>query len=180
MEEGRNMTTDDGRIWELVEQAARAASDDLGRFSAKGHKDELVRLLENVDIPRLREITNDLAARKYVESFARRRNPQERNGQSAIPTLYDDSFVLVLEDTIRVWMVDATQQDLIVWEQRTAEKTARTMDAQRKRKLYVEARLTVWRGRRDIQKLGDLERHFFGYEPRPLNPEDDDEAEGTL
>lgn len=172
------MSTDEHRIWELVEQAARNASDEDGRFSGKQHKDELIELLENVDMARVREVQLDLSARKLVESFARRRNPRERHGQSSLPSLYDDSFVLVLEDGLRVWMNDATQQDLITWDSRTAEKVQKTVDAQRKRHQYVETRLTVWRGRRDIQTLGDLERHYFGYSPREgedIDPEDIDE-----
>lgn len=171
------MSTDEQRIWELVEQAARTVTDDKGQFSGKGHKDALVSLLQNVDFPRVREVQMDLSARKLVESFARRRNPRERHGQSSLPSLYDDSFVLVLEDGIRVWMSDATQQDLITWDSRTAEKVQKTVDAQRKRHQYVETRLTVWRGRTDIHTLGDLERHYFAYEPREgedIDPEDDD------
>jgi hypothetical protein len=174
MEKGGSVSTHEVRIWELVEQAARAATDEDGRFSGKRHKDELAHLLSTVDFPQVRDVQLDLSARKLVESFARRRNPRTRNGQSAIPSLYDDGFLLVLEDGMRVWMEDATQQDLILWGNRTAEKTAKHLEAQRQREQYIEARLTVWRGRPDIEKLGKLERHFFGYSPVDGDGMDDD------
>lgn len=170
------------RLNEVIEQAARNVTNPAGRFARNEHVNEIKRLLEHIQLsPLTQEELKHRQAAKLAEGFVRTRQPRSRTlRSSSMPTLYSDGSLLVLYEGERVWMQDATFDDLQIWNKIASERSQTVQSRQTDRDKYVQSRMAVWAGRNDIANLGELERHFFNYtEDHAIeadNLDDDDEA----
>jgi hypothetical protein len=169
----------DTRLWEIIEQAARAVTDpDTGHFDQKAFVDELrARITADNVSPDVRAATLDETAKRLADSFVNRRKPKQRaNG-----ALFDPGAVLPLGDGKRVWMDTATAADLIAWAGLEAKNAARILAAAGRRQEYAADRLVSMRAHPGWL-LGRVEREVYGWAEgdTPADyDEDDDDPEPT-
>lgn len=170
------MSTADSRLWELVEQAARAVTDEsTGQFDNKELIDELKASLVDEELPdHVRASSVDVLAKSLARGFVSRRNP--RPGKAS--GMFHPGAILPLGDGKRVWMEYATDRDLIEWARQSTKNLARVASAEGSRQAYVAERLDAMRAHRDWL-LGRVEREVFGYvvveePPESADPEWDE------
>lgn len=156
------MNAANGRLWEVIEEAALAVTDSsTGRFHNKEFVEEIRIRLERGDVaPQLRQVITGRLAEELARGFVKARNPRHRRQG----TLFDPGAILPLGDGKRVWMKDATETDLIDWARLSSRNLARVAEAEGAKQTYAAERLEVWRGHRGW-RLERLEREVFGYEP---------------
>ncbi|MPZ66194.1 MAG: hypothetical protein GEU83_11995 [Pseudonocardiaceae bacterium] len=168
------MNMAEARIWEMVEHAAKAVTDNTGQFEKKGHIDEIKARLTGDELPpHVYHATLDLQAKNLAERFVSRRNPRpgKKNG------MFHPSAILPLGDGKRVWMEYATDTDLIEWARLATKNLARVAAAEGARQSYVADRLEAMRDRPGWT-LGRIERDVYGYieaePPDDASPDDGD------
>lgn len=163
------MSTADTRLWELVEQAARAVTDEsTGQFDNKSLIDEVKASLANEELPEhVRASSIDVLAKSLARGFVSKRNP--RPGKPS--GMFHPGAILPLGDGKRVWMEYATDRDLIEWARQSTKNLARVASAEGSRQSYVAERLDAMRSHRDWL-LGRVEREVFGFTPDIEDPPD--------
>lgn len=170
------MTTADARLWELVEEAAKAVTDELtGRFDNKTLIDELRERLADEDLmEHVRSVGMDRLARSLADGFVKRRNPKPGKPSG----MFHPGAILPLGFGKRIWMEYATDRDLIEWARQSTKNLARVAAAEGSRQEYVADRLEAFQAHRDWL-LGRIEREVFGYvaveDPPDYSDPDEDE-----
>jgi len=168
------MTDTEFRIWELVEAAALAATDEDGVFFQKVFVDEIKARLGSEDLPpNVRALTAEVLATLLAQRFVRGRTPKKR-GQ----TLFSPGFILPLggrgPEAKRQWMDKATADDLILWAAQDSANLSKVAAASADKQSYVAERL-VGLKEHPGWSLGRLERDVFGWvEPEMDDRPDDD------
>jgi hypothetical protein len=149
----------EARIWQLVEQAAKDVSDDDGRFDDVKLREKLRDLLTIDDLnPVEKQATIDMLVKTLTTTFIRRRNPKRQPSG----TLFNAASVIPLGDGKRVWMEQATDDDLLAWASLSTANLSRVAIAEGNRQRYVSERLAELRKHPDW-RLGRVEREIFGY-----------------
>lgn len=168
------MSTADARMWQLVEDAAVAVTDDLtGRFENKRLVEEIRDRLADEDLmAHVREVSMERLAKSLAEGFVSRRNPKP--GKPA--GMFNPRAVLPLGDGIRVWMERATDGDLIKWALQSTKNLARVANAEGSRQEYVAERLDAFRDHSGWL-LGRIEREVFGFAGDAESPDLDDSGD---
>ncbi|MCX4758800.1 hypothetical protein [Kitasatospora purpeofusca] len=165
------MSTDaEFRLWEVVDDAARAVTDESGRFR-KGELEAAVRqrlaasdLEAHVQAAALDKLVHGL-----VRGWGERRSPNPRRKSG----MFHPEGVLKLGSGVWVWMDLATPTDLLEWGRLSTRNLARVARAEADRQDYVAERLDAFRQHGDLL-LGQLERIVFGYVHDPdLHPDID-------
>jgi len=166
------------RIYELVEAAAQAVTDDDGVFYQKALADEVKARLTDKELPpQLREHTADVLASLLATQFVRNRTPKKHDDGK----LFDPGAILPLggEDSAvkRVWMDKATDEDLMAWGAQDAANLSKVAAASADKQAYIAERV---RGMRDhqIKTLGRLERDVYGWVEDDM-PDDDEPDDDT-
>lgn len=157
----------------LVEDAARAVTNDAGHFQQKALVDKFRELFEAAakDAPHVREQGARDLAESYCGSWVTARKPKPGGEDGA---LFHPGYVLPLGNGERVWMERATAADLIQWAALDSDNTARINAAAGRRQAYVAGRLTEF-PTHPGWVLGDIERVVFGYVEVDDRPDDDPE-----
>lgn len=171
------MSTAHARMWELVEEAAKAVTDELtGRFDNKTLVDELRERLADEDLmEHVREVGRERLAKSLADGFVRSRNPKPGKPSG----MFHPGAILPLGDGKRIWMEYATDRDLIEWGRQSSRNLARVATAEGSRQQYVAERLEAFETHRDWL-LGRIEREVFGYvevedPPEYSDPDSDQE-----
>jgi hypothetical protein len=154
------MSTAEARVWEIVGQAARAVTDDSGKFTNKEFVEELTLQLASVDeqAPHVRHATIEMTAKSLAARYVSQRNPRPRKQG----TLFHPRAILPLGDGNRIWMEQATDSDLIQWARLSTANLSRVALAEGSRQGYVADRLASMRDHPGWT-LGRVEREVFGW-----------------
>lgn len=168
------MSIDDARLWEMVEETARAVTDDdSGRFEEKAFVDALRQRLGEDDLKEhVRAAALDRLARTLATGFVRSRSPKPGKPEG----MFDPSAVLKLGRGLRVWMEKATAYDLILWGRLSSQNVTKVVAADASRQEYVSDRIEAFLDHPGWL-LGRLERTVFGYEETTEPPDCSDFAE---
>ncbi|GAB7185633.1 hypothetical protein ATKI12_5464 [Kitasatospora sp. Ki12] len=162
------------RLWEIVEEAAQAVTDDTGRFRKGDLESEVRQRLSDADLEtHVQAAALDKLAHGLVRGWGERRspNPRRRSG------MFHPHGILKLGSGIWVWMELATPTDLLEWGRLSTRNLARVARAEADRQDYVAERLDAFRIH-DGLLLGQLERIVFGYVHDPSdNPDLSDDEE---
>lgn len=167
------MSTAEARLWEIVEAAAMAVTDEAtGRFENKDLIEEVRDRLDGETLsPHVRAATLDMQAKSLAAAFVSRRNPKPRNNGA----MFHPGAILPLGDGKRVWMDSATDSDLLAWAHLSTANLSRVALAEGQRQKYAADRLEALRANPG-QTLGWVEREVFGYiESEPDYDVTDDE-----
>lgn len=163
--------TGEGRVWELVARVARNITDGEGRFEHKALVEELEAHLDEEHLPaQVRTTTFRMLATSLAAGFVRRRNPKPKAQQS----LYHDDAILPLGDGKRVWMRNATDDDLLAWARLSTENLARVALAEGSRQRYAADRIRAIREHPGMS-LSEIEREYFDYVPDESDLDDGDD-----
>lgn len=164
------MSSDKTRLFEAVEAAARAVTDDEGRFEAKRLREELAARMD--DLPdHVRVIAHEMQVAQLVQAWRRARTPRPVGGA----VLFNPSAIIPLGHGQSVWMDVATSDDLRAWGLLSTRNLARVAVAEGSRQEYIVTRLEVLRDRPG-RLLGEIEREVFGWvESAPDWDDDEDE-----
>lgn len=171
----------ESRMWEVVDAAAHAVTDDsTGKFDQKALAGELGHRLADPELaPHIRQAVLDAAASTLATRFLNRRKPKPREEGGA---LFHPSSVIPLGDGERVWMDQATAADLIKWSSLEVDNLMRVTTAHGRRQHYVNERLVALQDHQGWT-LGRIEREVFGYSDTGGDDlgdaEPDDETEDT-
>lgn len=154
------MSTADARLWEMIEGAALAVTDEsTGRFEKKEFVAELRDRLGDEDVmEHIRAVTLDKLAESLARGFGERRSPKP--GRRA--GMFHPQGILKLGDGKWIWMEYATDRDLIEWGRLSTRNLARVAIAEGGRQRYVAERLEAFEDHRGW-KLGRIEREVFGF-----------------
>lgn len=171
------MNPDKRRIYEIVEAAAQAVTDENGVFYQKALADEVKARLAAKELPpHLREHAADMGVAQLAAQFVRNRTPKKRDDGK----LFDPCAILPLggEDSAvkRVWMDKATDEDLMAWGAQDAANLSKVAAASAVKQAYIAERVREMRDHQ-IRTLGRLERdvHNWAEDDMPDDDEPDDE-----
>ncbi|MER5765649.1 hypothetical protein [Streptomyces sp. NPDC002082] len=150
----------DARLWQIVEEAAAAVTDETGRFRKGDLEDELRTRFAHEDLEvHVRAAAADKLVQGLVRGFGERRSPKPRR-QSG---MFHPEGILKLGNGIWVWMDRATRNDLLEWGRLSTRNLARVATAELDRQRYVAERLDAFREHSGFDFLGELEKTVFGY-----------------
>ncbi|MFC9327927.1 hypothetical protein [Kitasatospora sp. NPDC057015] len=149
----------DIRLHEIVEEAARAVTDDTGRFHKGAFEAEVRRRLSAEDLDlHVQAAAMDKLAHGLVRGWGERRSPNPRRKAG----MFHPKGILKLGSGMWVWMDSATPTDLLEWGRLSSRNLARVAQAETVRQDYVAERLDAFRLHAGLL-LGELERIVFGY-----------------
>ncbi|MFJ1707575.1 hypothetical protein [Kitasatospora sp. NPDC088346] len=147
------------RLWEIVDEAAHAVTDQSGRFRKGDLEAEVRQRLAATDLEaHVQAAALDKLVHGLVRGWGERRSPNPRRKSG----MFHPEGVLKLGSGIWVWMDLATPTDLLEWGRLSTRNLARVARAEADRQDYVAERLDAFRQHGDLL-LGQLERIVFGY-----------------
>ncbi|MGW3185714.1 hypothetical protein ACWDD9_41240 [Kitasatospora sp. NPDC001119] len=156
------------RLWEIVEESARALTDETGRFRKSDLEAEVHKRVTDAGIEiHVWSAAVDKMVRGLVRGFGERRSPNPRRKSG----MFHPQGILKLGDGIWVWMELATPTDLLEWGRLSTRNLSRVAHAEANRQDYVAERLDAFR-LHDGLLLGQLERIVFGYVHDPSTSPD--------
>jgi hypothetical protein len=165
------VTDEERRVWEMVGRCADNVTDDQGRFEHKNFIEEIAATIDEMPV-HARARVDRMTAHSLATGFISRRNPKPR----AQGSMYRDDAILPLGDGRRVWMRDATDDDLIRWARLSTANLARVAQAEGARQQYAADRIGALRDHPDLP-LSEIERRYFGYEPEAGENNDPDDGD---
>ncbi|MFF2746443.1 hypothetical protein ACFVVA_12955 [Kitasatospora sp. NPDC058048] len=162
------------RLWEIVEDAARAVTDETGRFRKGDLEVEVHKRISDAGLEApVRSAALDKLVHGLVRGWGERRSPNPRRKSG----MFHPQGILKLGSGIWVWMELATPTDLLEWGRLSTRNLARVARAEADRQDYVAERLDAFRIHSGLL-LGQLERIVFGYVHDPgANPDLDTDEE---
>lgn len=162
------------RLFEAVETAARAVTNDEGRVHTKTLREELDARFDELP-DHVRVIARELQIEQLVTAWKTARTPKP----TAAGLLFHPSAILPLGNGQFVWMDQATADDLRAWGLLSTRNLARVAKAEATRQEYVVDRLGAMRDNPG-RLLGEIEREVFGWvegdEPDFDEVEDDEDV----
>lgn len=165
------MSTHKQRLFEAVEAAARAVTDNQGHFKTKLLREELDARFD--DLPdHVRTVARDMQIDHLITAWKTARTPKPTAGV----VLFHPSAILPLGNGEVTWMDMATSDDLRAWGLLSTKNLARVARAEATRQEYVATRLTVMRDNPGW-RLGRVERDVYGWVEEDQTDFEDDEIE---
>ncbi|MFF2041838.1 hypothetical protein ACFVVX_15525 [Kitasatospora sp. NPDC058170] len=155
-------------LWEIVDEAAHAVTDESGRFRKGDLETEVRQRLAATDLEaHVQAAALDKLVHGLVRGWGERRSPNPRRKSG----MFHPEGVLKLGSGVWVWMNLATPTDLLEWGRLSTRNLARVARAEADRQDYVAERLDAFRQHGDLL-LGQLERIVFGYVHDPNSSPD--------
>lgn len=162
------MSTHKQRLFETVEAAARAVTDNEGHVKNKLFREELDARFDELP-DHVRVVARAMQIDHLMTAWKTARTPKPTAGV----VLFHPSAILPLGNGQFVWMDWATSDDLRAWGLLSTKNLARVAKAEGTRQEYVASRLTAMRDHPDW-RLGQIERDVYEWVEEDL-PEDFDE-----